>query len=186
MMKKFILFAIIIVSIVVGGYFLLSAKDLGKKDQLEPMGQDTIKITSSAFSAGGTIPSKYACDGEDVNPPLQISAVPTDAKSLSLIVDDPDAPMGTWNHWLIWNIDPNITEIKENSIPKGGVFGTNDFGKLEYGGPCPPSGTHRYFFRLYALDAKLDLSEGAKRAELESAMKNHIIAQGQLMGKYSK
>ncbi|MBI4226400.1 YbhB/YbcL family Raf kinase inhibitor-like protein [Candidatus Roizmanbacteria bacterium] len=145
-----------------------------------------IKVASAAFKNGEIIPKKYTCDGENINPPLTIASIPAEAKSLALIVDDPDAPVGNWNHWLVWNIEPATKEISENSVPANTVLGINDFGKLEYGGPCPPSGTHRYFFRIYALDTKLDLPQGAKRGELENAMKNHIVDQGELMGKYSR
>lgn len=150
------------------------------------MTKEALKITSPAFQEGEPIPQRYTCDGEDVNPPLEIASVPENAKSLVLIVDDPDAPVGTWNHWLVWNIDPTTAEIKEASLPEGAVLGTNDFGKPKYGGPCPPSGTHRYFFRIYALDTKVSLLQGAKRDELDSAIAGHVIAQGQLIGRYSR
>lgn len=145
-----------------------------------------LTIASLAFKNSEIIPKKYTCDGEDVNPPIMIENVSTNAKSLALIVDDPDAPVDTWNHWLVWNIDPATKEINEDSVPASATLGTNDFGKLEYGGPCPPSETHRYFFRVFALDTKLDLPQGAKRGQLETAIKNHIIDQGELMGKYSR
>ncbi|HJT45699.1 MAG TPA: YbhB/YbcL family Raf kinase inhibitor-like protein, partial [Chthoniobacterales bacterium] len=109
-----------------------------------------------------------------------------EAKSLALIVDDPDAPGGLFTHWLVWNIDPKTSEIGEGSSPRGGVQGSNDFGETGYGGPQPPSGTHRYYFKIFALDAILDLKPGAKRHDLDAAMKNHVLAQGQLMGRYSK
>ncbi len=145
-----------------------------------------IKIASPAFEEGQAIPKKYACDGEDINPALVFQGIPSEAKSLVLIFDDPDTPRGTWNHWLLWNIKPTTPEIKENSVPEGSISGANDFGKLKYGGPCPPKGSHRYFFRIYALDTLLDLPGGSKRAVLEKAIQNHVIAQGMLMGKYSR
>jgi hypothetical protein len=145
-----------------------------------------IKITSSAFSQGEMIPQKYSCDGEGVNPPLQIENVPDKAKSLVLIFDDPDAPGGTFTHWLVWNIDPKISEIVEDSIPQNGVVGTNSGNRQDYFPPCPPSGTHRYIFKIFALDSTLNLVAGAKRSELEEAMQNHILDQGELMGKYSR
>ncbi len=144
------------------------------------------KITSSAFDHEGNIPSRFTCDGLDINPQLKIENVPPSAKSLALIVDDPDAPSKTWVHWVAWNIDPKIVEIKENSVPKGAVQGINDFRKHNYGGPCPPSGTHRYYFKLYALDTVLDLGNHAEKPDLEKAMKGHIIAQTELMGKYKR
>ena len=143
-------------------------------------------ITSPAFKQNEVIPKQYSCDGEDVNPPLTIVNIPNNAKSLVLIVDDPDAPAGVWTHWLVWNIDPKTTEIKENSTSVNAVVGKNDFGKLEYGGPCPPGGTHRYFFKVYALDMVLDLPQGANRSQLNQAMESHIINKRELMGTYSK
>ena len=146
----------------------------------------SIPITSPSFQAGGDIPAKFTCNGTNVSPELQISSVPNEAKSLVLIVDDPDAPRGLFTHWIVWNIDPKTTRVAENGAPAVGVQGTNDFDKRNYGGPCPPSGTHRYFFKIFALDNTLDLKQGAKRREVDAAMKGHVIAQGQLMGKYSK
>ena len=128
---------------------------------------------------------KVLIDGEDINPTLTIEDIPPEAKSLALIVDDPDAPMGTWVHWLIWNIKPNIKGFSKGeniTFPQG----KNDFGKLNYGGPCPPSGTHRYFFKLYALDTMLELGEGSNKKQLEKAMSDHIIEEGQIMGTYSR
>jgi Raf kinase inhibitor-like YbhB/YbcL family protein len=148
-------------------------------------GGGKMKITSSAFQEGGNIPSKFTCDGADRNPALQMQDTPASAKCLVLIVDDPDAPGGLFTHWLVWNIDPKTTEIGEGSSPKG-VPGENSFGKSGYGGPCPPSGTHRYYFKIFALDRQLDLPAGAKRAQLDAAMKAHVIAQGELMGRYSR
>lgn len=142
-------------------------------------------VTSSAFKDGGDIPSKFSCDGANTSPPLQISEVPAGAKTLVLIVDDPDAPSGLFTHWMVWNLSPQTSTISEGSAPVG-VHGTNDFGKSGYGGPCPPSGTHRYYFRVFALDRKLDLARGAKRSQLDAAMKGHVIAQGELMGRYSR
>jgi Raf kinase inhibitor-like YbhB/YbcL family protein len=144
-----------------------------------------MKITSSAFQQGGNIPSKFSCDGANSNPPLQISDVPPGAKSLALIVDDPDAPSGLFTHWTVWNISPQMSTIAEGSTPKG-VQGTSDFGKPGYGGPCPPSGTHRYYFKIFALDRELDLRSGAKRSQLDAAMKGHVVGQGELMGRYSR
>jgi Raf kinase inhibitor-like YbhB/YbcL family protein len=144
-----------------------------------------MKITSSAFQEGGNIPSKFSCDGANTSPPLQIEDVPSGAKSLVLIVDDPDAPSGLFTHWTAWNISPQTSTIAEGSLPKG-VQGTNDFGKSGYSGPCPPSGTHRYYFKIFALDRELDLPSGAKRGQLDAAMKGHVIAQGELMGRYSR
>lgn len=144
-----------------------------------------MKITSSAFQEGANIPSKFTCDGANTSPPLQIADVPSDAKTLALITDDPDAPSGLFTHWTVWNIPVQTGSIGEGNVPKG-VQGINDFGKSGYGGPCPPSGTHRYYFKIFALDRDLDLPFGAKRDQLDAAMKGHVIAQGQLMGRYSR
>jgi Raf kinase inhibitor-like YbhB/YbcL family protein len=146
----------------------------------------TLKISSTAFALNGSIPSKYTCDGLDVNPPLRFENVPTEAKSLVLIVDDPDAPAGTWVHWVVWNIDPATKEIRENSVPPGASQGMTDFRKQKYGGPCPPSGVHRYFFKLYALSATLTLGPNADKAAVEKAMQGRILAQTELIGLYTR
>jgi len=168
-----------------------------KKD-LIPLNKETkqdtvmeIKIKSSAFEQGGMIPKKYTCDGEDVSPPLTWSNVPANSKCFALINDDPDAPAGTWVHWVIYNIPGDSKELPEAVPPKknlenGAVQGTNDFGKFGYGGPCPPGGTHRYYLKLYALDTTLSLQGDVTRGRLLEAMKGHILAEGQLMGKYSR
>jgi Raf kinase inhibitor-like YbhB/YbcL family protein len=152
---------------------------------LAATGGATMKVTSSAFKEGGMIPDKFSKDGQNVNPPLKIEDAPADAKSLLLIMDDPDAPVGLFTHWLVWNIDPKTTEIAENSVPKDAVQGTNDYPNLGYGGPQPPSGTHRYYFKIFALDRTLDLKTGAKRKDVDAAMRGHVIGQGELMGRYS-
>jgi len=146
----------------------------------------TMKISTHAFSERRPIPERFTADGKNVNPPLVISGVPKEAKSLALIVDDPDAPMGVWNHWLVWNIDPDTTVIKEDSVPRGATVGRNDAGTAQYVGPAPPSGTHRYYFRLYALDTKLDLPAGANRTELDDAMHAHILSRAELLGRYGR
>jgi Raf kinase inhibitor-like YbhB/YbcL family protein len=148
-------------------------------------GGATMKITSSAFHEGANIPSKFTCDGSDTSPPLQIAGVPSGAKTLVLIVDDPDAPSGLFTHWLVWNIPPQTGSIAEGSAPQG-VQGANDFGKSGYRGPCPPPGTHRYSFKVFALDHELELRSGAKRSQVDAAMKGHVIAQGELVGRYAK
>lgn len=140
-------------------------------------------ITSPVFKNNEMIPRKYTCDGADVNPPLNIRGIPVEAESLVLIVDDPDAPMGTWDHWIVWNIPPE-ERIEENRVP--GVEGLNDFRRHSYGGPCPPSGTHRYFFRVYALDAMLDLKPNSRKRDVERAMGRHILAQGEIIGLYRR
>ena len=145
-----------------------------------------MKITSPEFTNGGSIPSRFTCDGENVNPSLRISDAPPGAKSLVLIVDDPDAPVGTWTHWLVWNLKTDLKEIAVNSVPAGAVQGVNDFHKNNYGGPCPPSGTHRYYFRIYALDTVLDLPASTNRKALDKAMAGHVVAQAEWMGKYAR
>jgi hypothetical protein len=140
-------------------------------------------VSSPAFENGKFIPRKYTCDGDDVNPPLEIKNIPKETKSLALIVDDPDAPKGTWEHWTVWNIPPT-ERIQENTVP--GVEGLNDFGRHSYGGPCPPFGTHRYFFKVYALDTLLNLSPNARKKDLERAMEGHILSKGELIGLYKR
>lgn len=143
-----------------------------------------MKLTSSVFLNNQNIPAKYSCDGVNVNPPLTLSDVPNNAKSLVLIMDDPDAPMGTWIHWTVWNIDPKTSEIAENSVPSQAIEGKTGSGKSGYGGPCPPSGTHRYFFKLYALDNTLSLTKNSTKEELEKEIKGHILDQTELVGLY--
>lgn len=145
-----------------------------------------MKITSPAFTHNEKIPAKYTCDGEDKSPPLKIAGVPANALSLVLISDDPDAPMGTWVHWLVWNLEPSVVEISENTVPSGGVEGTTSWKRTGYGGPCPPSGIHRYFFKIYALDCKLDLKPRADIVDLERAMEGHVLDQAELIGLYSR
>jgi Raf kinase inhibitor-like YbhB/YbcL family protein len=142
-----------------------------------------LKISSTAFNDGSMIPIKYTCDGINVNPPLDIRSIPLEAKSLALIVDDPDAPINTWVHWIAWNI-PVTHHLEEDEVH--GTEGINDFQQYHYGGPCPPSGTHRYFFKVYALDDILELPPDTKKLQLEKAMSEHIIAFGELIGLYKR
>jgi len=145
-----------------------------------------LQLTSSAFANGGAIPAAYTCDGGDRNPPLAMANVPAGTRSLALIMDDPDAPVGLWVHWVLWNIHPRTSQVGENSVPDGATQGRNSWGRSGYGGPCPPSGTHRYFFKLYALDTILNLGTGTTKADLERAMEGHIIAKAELMGTYKR
>lgn len=147
---------------------------------------DRMNITSTAFDHEGKIPARYTCDGDDVNPPLVVSDVPSAAKTLALIVDDPDSPTGTWLHWSAWNIPAGVREITEGALPATAMEGTTTFDETGYGGPCPHQGEHRYFFRLYALDSELDLAPGALREALERAMEGHILAEATLMGRYKR
>jgi len=144
-----------------------------------------MKITSPAFRGGERIPRQYSRDGEDKSPPLQIEGVPANARSLALIVDDPDAPGGLFTHWVVFDLDPRTMEIGEDHAPEEGCQGTNSWGETQYGGPQPPSGEHRYFFHAYALDTKLDLPQGATRTEVERAMSGHVLDVAELMGRYA-
>jgi Raf kinase inhibitor-like YbhB/YbcL family protein len=150
-----------------------------------PIASGQITVSSPAFQSDGAIPNQFTCKGANQNPPLQFHGIPKEAKSLVLIVDDPDAPGGLFTHWIVWNIEPATTHFGANSVPTGAAQGTNDFGKIGYGGPCPPSGTHRYYFRLFALDQKLDLKPGAKRAALDRALSSQILARGEMMARVS-
>lgn len=152
----------------------------------------SIEITSTAFKAGQSIPKPYTGDGADQSPPLQWSEAPAGAKSIALICDDPDAPRGTWVHWVLFNLPAQARDLEEavpttETLANGAKQGKNDFGNIGYGGPAPPRGkAHRYFFKLYALDVALDLPSGATKAQLEAAMKGHVLAEGQLMGTYQR
>jgi Raf kinase inhibitor-like YbhB/YbcL family protein len=158
----------------------------------EEKGVPAMQLTSSAFPEGGTVPKEYTGDGADRSPPLKWSGAPANTKSFALIADDPDAPRGTWVHWVLFNLPLATTELPEGAppektLPTGAKQGKNDFGNIGYGGPAPPRGKpHRYYFKLYALDTTLNLPEGATKPQVEGAMKGHILAEGQLMGKYGR
>ena len=206
-----------VVAIVVGGLVVFGGRDSPElNDAMSGLSKEVLRlnpehlvktltaeipmqITSSVFLHNAAIPSKYTCDGVNVSPPLEISGVPEEAKSLALIMDDPDAPQGTWVHWTVWNITSYTKEIPENGIPNlapwdpnspaiplPAVEGVTSFGKPGYGGPCPHSGTHRYFFKLYALDITIDLPPSAKKEDAERAMEGHILASAELVGLYSR
>jgi len=150
-----------------------------------------LKLTSGAFKEGQPIPVQYTCDGVNISPPLEWSGTPKSGRTIAIIADDPDAPAGTWVHWVLYNLPADNIGIIENlpiaeTLKAGGCQGKNDFGKIGYGGPCPPSGTHRYFFKVYAVDGELPLKAGATKTDLEKAMEGHIVAQGQLMGTYQR
>ncbi|MFI5455526.1 MAG: YbhB/YbcL family Raf kinase inhibitor-like protein [Isosphaerales bacterium] len=186
---------------------LLASTGCGRTESLpaDDPGRLTIQLRSPAFAEGGMIPKTFTCDGSDRSPPLEWSGVPASARALALICDDPDAPGGTWSHWVVFNLPSQLKALregvpKEETIPEASTTvsesvveelskarqGKNDFGKNGYGGPCPPSGTHRYFFRLYALDATLDLGSNATRAEVIKAIEGRILAEGRLAGKYRR
>ena len=144
-----------------------------------------MKLTT-VFEHNGNIPSIYTCDGKDLAPELNISDVPAAAKELVLIVDDPDAPMGTWVHWVLYNIPTTTTKIDNKNLPHGTKQGMTDFGRIGWGGPCPPNGQHRYFFKLYAIDKKLDLPDGLTKKEIENAIKSHIMEKTEIIGLYKR
>lgn len=152
---------------------------------LEPLHTLPMQLTSTAFAENETIPASYTCDGDGINPPLAFEAVPDSAASLVLIMDDPDAPAGVWDHWVVWNIDPSTTTVEEGVEPVG-VRGTTTSQTTCYVPPCPPGGEHRYVFTLYALDTKLELPDGANRQEVDQAMDGHILEQAELIGRYSR
>ena len=186
MKKQFLFLFIVLCIILAGGFWWLNSRPtLPSKSpvitQINPM-----QIISPAFLNNQNIPSKYTCDGEGINPPLEFKEIPPNAQSLVLIVDDPDAPNGTWVHWTLWNIDSITTSIAENSVPPKAIAGQTSSGQNIYGGPCPPSGTHRYFFKLYALDSKLSVTSFSFKEDLEKAMQGHIISQAELVGLYSR
>jgi hypothetical protein len=152
----------------------------------------SFQIATSAFSNGGMIPKQFTCDGPDVSPQLSWKEVPVGTQSFALIVDDPDAPAGTWVHWVVYNLPADTRELpegvqKQEQLARGALQGRNDFRKIGYGGPCPPRGpSHRYYFKLYSLDAKLNLKVGATKADLERAMKGHVVGETELMGQYGR
>lgn len=169
--------------------FACGAEDKDASPQLRPKTAQEMKLESSAFEANGMIPVQYTCDGQDISPPLSWDTPPAGTQSLALIVDDPDAPGGTFVHWVVYNLAADRQQLTEAVLKQnleGGVQGKSSFGKLGYGGPCPPKGTHRYFFKLYALDQKLGLEPGKTKQELLQAMEGHVLATSQLMGRYRR
>ncbi|MDD5417617.1 MAG: YbhB/YbcL family Raf kinase inhibitor-like protein [Candidatus Nanoarchaeia archaeon] len=152
---------------------------------MEFVQKGSLKLTSPAFRENGIIPKKYTCDGEKINPELIIEVIPVNTKTLALIMDDPDAPSGDFVHWVMWNITP-VSKIEENSVPAGAVVGINSGRKNNYFPPCPPSGVHRYIFKLYALNTELNLASSSNKQNLLEAMNGHILSQTSLVGKYSR
>jgi len=180
-------FAIVVfVLVILGILFIFSSKDKNYSRPIIVKDNSIMEIKSSAFTNGDRIPAKYTCDGEDINPELSFSSIPEDARSLALIFDDPDAPAGTWLHWAIWNISSETHILPEGYGLTDETEGITSFGNVGYGGPCPGSGEHRYFFYLFALDTKIDIPSGASREKLEQAMGGHIIEEAKLMGLYSR
>ena len=187
MKKSTILIIIIVLGVLLGFWaFKKMPAQNPQQNNNQTIQQTTMKIESPAFLDQQDIPSKYSCDGEGVNPPLAFKDIPVNAKTLALIIDDPDAPNGTWTHWTLWNIATTTSQILENSSPAEAVQGQTSSGQNDYGGPCPPSGTHHYFFKLYALDQKLTIPSYSTVDKLVEAMQGHIIQQAQLIGLYSK
>ncbi|WP_013320871.1 YbhB/YbcL family Raf kinase inhibitor-like protein [Gloeothece verrucosa] len=171
------------------GLFLFACNSNSSNSALSSTNK--MKLESTAFRANELIPSLYTCDGQDISPALSWDEPPAGTKSLALICDDPDAPFKTWVHWVVYNLPPTSRSLPENvpsgdALPNGGVQGINDFKKVAYGGPCPPKGTHRYFFKLYALDTLLDLKAKATKAQLEAAMAGHVLASAELIGIYRR
>ena len=180
-------FTVLMVSVLILG--CASKKESESEGKVE--GVMELPVTSSAFGEGEMIPAKYTADGANVSPPLAWNSIPEGTKSIALICDDPDAPMGTWIHWVMYNLPGDLTGLPENvpsgeNPPTGGKHGITDFGTYGYGGPAPPSGTHRYFFKIYARDSELALKGRVTKKDLLKAMEGHVLAQGQLMGKYSR
>lgn len=143
---------------------------------------EKMRLTSPAFEDNGRIPARYTCDGDNISPELRIEKVPSGTRSLALVMEDPDAPNGLWVHWILWNMGPRTEALAERAEPREAVIGKNSWGHNQYGGPCPPSGTHRYIFRLYALDITLDLAGTASKGQLDVAMQDHILAEAVLSG----
>jgi Raf kinase inhibitor-like YbhB/YbcL family protein len=174
-----------------GVVFVLACQG-GKNGLMQAQAKATFSISTPAFQPGGTIPKKYTCEGRDLSPPLAWTAPPAGTESFVLMVLDPDAPSGTWTHWLIYDLPATVRELPENTpatatLPSGGRQGRNDFGHLGFGGPCPPPGRpHRYFFRLFALNVQLGLKPGATRREVEQAVRGHILAQTELVGRFGR
>lgn len=182
------LYIIFFITIILGGtaYWFLS-KESSEQNQNYNYNMGNLSIRSSAFKEGEFMPPKYTCDGDNINPLLEIRGVPENAKSLVLIMEDPDAPAGTWDHWILWNISPKTQYIAEDSQPEGSRQGKTSFGKNQYGGPCPPPGKpHRYYFKVFALDTTLNLPDDATKKDVEKAMEGHILDQASLMGLYKR
>jgi Raf kinase inhibitor-like YbhB/YbcL family protein len=191
-----LIFFIIVIILIAGSFIIVlnspaevvidgDGAELNNSINNQESTMNTLKLTSASFEHNGKIPSRHTCDGEGVNPELSISGISEEAKSLVLIMDDPDAPSGTWDHWVKFNISTSTAQIKEGTEPDG-VSGVGTSGNKDYFGPCPPDREHRYFFKLFALDTELDLKEGATKKEVEQAMEEHILQQTELIGLYER
>jgi len=188
-MNRKLTFSIIFLTIILILAATIMHKGFGAKNNYETnlkiSKEANMKITS-VFEHNTNIPSIYTCDGDDLAPELTITEVPDGTKELVLIVDDPDAPIGTFVHWVLYNIPPTTTKIDNRNLPKGAKQGHTDFGRNSWGGPCPPSGVHRYFFKLYAIDKTLEFKEGVKKRQIENEIEEHIIEKAELIGLYKR
>ncbi|MFA4871594.1 MAG: YbhB/YbcL family Raf kinase inhibitor-like protein [Patescibacteria group bacterium] len=185
-MKKNTIILIITALAVIAGIFFIFQRSANHKNLIQNFKLGNMKLTSPAFEPNQSLPAQYTCGGKNVNPPLAISGVPDGAKGLALMVDDPDSPSGDFVHWLVWNISSDTREITENSVPSGAAVGINDFGRSTYDGPCPPSGVHRYNFKLYALSDNLVLDENTDKNKFKEALGDRVIEQAVLTGLYKR
>lgn len=181
-MKKFLLLVVIVIFF----YFWLTRSKTLNNPQPLILVPGTIVLTSTVFSSGQMIPKQFTCDGGNINPPIGISNVPKETKSMVIIMEDPDAKPLMLTHWLLWNVTPDVKEIETGIKPVGSVEGNNDFGQSSYDGPCPPQGIHHYYFHVYALDNILSLTVDSKRKDVDKIMTGHVIATGELMGTYKR
>jgi Raf kinase inhibitor-like YbhB/YbcL family protein len=186
MKRQLIILGAVVVAALLTVWFVKHRQSAVQTDSAFINSVSHMKIESPAFAQGGEIPSQYTCDGPDVSPPLAITGAPEGTKSLALLVDDPDAVVGTWVHWLVWNIDPSVALTDEGAVPRGGIEGVTSSGRPGWHGPCPPSGTHRYFFKIFALDVTLDLPASAGASEFERAINGHVLDKAGLLGNYRK
>jgi Raf kinase inhibitor-like YbhB/YbcL family protein len=184
--RRFLYLTFFIASFAAIGFFVYSLSySMPKQNKKIPEPKINLHVSSIAFAPGESISSKYTCDGENILPPLSVGSIPPSAQSLVFIMDDPDSPSGTWDHWVLFNVSTSTTEVREGVEPDG-EKGLNSWGKQGYGGPCPGKGEHRYFFKVYALNSKLSFREAPTKTELEEKMKEHLIASGELMGRYKR
>ena len=177
---------VMVMAFVGPGFGVTTARAASGDTPEAAMESAALTLVSPAFQHGRPIPVRFTADGENVSPELRLTGVPPEAASLALVMDDPDAPSGTWVHWVVWNIPAGVRVLEEGAVPPEAVEGVNSWGRRGYGGPSPPSGTHRYVFKVYALDRRLDLPETATKKDLEAAMQGHVLAGGRLVGTYSR
>lgn len=185
-MDKKIIIGILIVALVIVGIIIFCSTQRSKPELLKIKEIDSMRLTSIAFENNQNIPVRYTCDGKNISPPLQISEVSNQAKSLVLIVDDPDSPSGSFTHWVLWNIDPSVSIIEEGKIPEGSLQGVNDFRERSYGGPCPTTGMHHYHFRLYALSEKVNIDSHSTKEDVENEISSFVFDKAELIGLYQR